>query len=131
MEQATSLVVIALAVFVLPLAAGRLRLPAVVAEILFGIVVGPSVLNLIQGSELLDLLADLGLFLLMFLSGFEIDFGKLERQRLSAIGTGMLVFALTLLGSHFVTAWLGYGFFMTLVLSTTSVGLVVPTRPPL
>jgi Kef-type K+ transport system membrane component KefB len=127
MEQATSLVVIALAVFVLPLAAGRLRLPAVVAEIVFGILVGPSALNLIQGSELLDLLADLGLFLLMFLSGFEIDFGKLERQRLSAIGTGMLVFALTLLGSHFVTGFLGYGFFMTLVLSTTSVGLVVPT----
>jgi Kef-type K+ transport system membrane component KefB len=127
MEQATSLVVIALAVFVLPLAAGRLRMPAVVAEILFGVVVGPSVLNLIQGSALLDLLADLGLFLLMFLSGFEIDFGKLERQRLSAIGTGILVFALTLMGAHFVTSWLGYGLFMTLVLSTTSVGLVVPT----
>ena len=127
MEQATSLVVIALAVFVLPLAAGRLRLPAVVAEILFGIVVGPSVLDLIQGSALLDLLADLGLFLLMFLSGFEIDFAKLERQRLSAIGTGMLVFALTLLASHSVTSWLGYGLFMTLVLATTSVGLVVPT----
>jgi Kef-type K+ transport system membrane component KefB len=96
-------------------------------EIIVGILVGPSVLNLIQGSELLDLLADLGLFLLMFLSGFEIDFNKLERQRLSAIGTGLLVFALTLGASHLVTQMLGYGMFMTLVLATTSVGLVVPT----
>ena len=79
MEQATSLILIALLVFLLPLLAGRLRLPAVVLEIIVGILVGPSVLNLIQGSELLDLLADLGLFLLMFLSGFEIDFNKLER----------------------------------------------------
>ena len=96
-------------------------------HVIVGILVGPSVLNLIQGSELLDLLADLGLFLLMFLSGFEIDFNKLERQRLSAIGTGLLVFALTLGASHLVTQMLGYGMFMTLVLATTSVGLVVPT----
>jgi Kef-type K+ transport system membrane component KefB len=126
-EQATSLILIALLVFLLPLAAGRLRVPAVVLEIIVGILVGPSVLNLIQGSELLDLLADLGLFLLMFLSGFEIDFNKLERQRLSAISTGLLVFLLTLGASHLVTQMLGYGMFMTLVLATTSVGLVVPT----
>ncbi len=111
----------------MPLVAGRLSVPAVVIEIVFGILVGPSILNLIHGSELLDLLADLGLFLLMFLSGFEIDFDKLERQRLSSIGTGLVVFALTLGASLFFTQMLGYGLFMTLVLSTTSVGLVVPT----
>lgn len=127
MEQATSLVVIALAVFLLPLGAGRLRLPAVVAEILFGVLVGPSALNLIQGSELLDLLADLGFFLLMFLSGFELDFNTLERHRVGAIGMGLTVFGLTLAASRFATHLLGYGMFMTLVLATTSVGLVVPT----
>jgi Kef-type K+ transport system membrane component KefB len=126
-EQATSLILIALFVFLLPLLAGRLRVPAVVVEILFGILVGPSLLNLIQGSELIDLLADLGLFLLMFLAGFEIDFGKLEKQRLSVLGTGAAVFVITLATSHLVSQLLGYGMFMTLVLSTTSVGLVVPT----
>ncbi len=118
---------IALAVFLMPLVAERLRVPAVVIEIVFGVLVGPSVLNLIHGSELLDLLADLGLFLLMFLSGFEIDFAKLERHKMSSIGTGLVVFALTLGASLFFTQMLGYGLFMTLVLSTTSVGLVVPT----
>ncbi len=127
MEQATSLILIAGAVFLLPLIAGHLRVPPVVLEIVFGIVAGPAVLNLIQGSEILDLLAELGLFLLMFLAGFEIDFRKLQQRGILEIGTGLAVFALTLGVSHLVTHRLGYGWFMTMVLATTSVGLVVPT----
>ena len=127
MEQATSLILIAAAVFILPLVAGNLRLPAVVLEIVFGVLAGPAVLDLLQGSEFLDLFAELGLFLLMFLAGFEIDFRKLKEQRISQIGTALAMFALTLLVSHIVTQRLGYGLFMTMVLATTSVGLVVPT----
>jgi Kef-type K+ transport system membrane component KefB len=127
MEQATSLILIAAAVFVLPLVAGNLRLPAVVLEILFGILAGPQALNLIQGSEILDLFAELGLFLLMFLAGFEIDFRKLAEQGIGQIGSGFVIFTLTLVVSYVVTHRLGYGLFMTIVLATTSVGLVVPT----
>jgi Kef-type K+ transport system membrane component KefB len=126
MEQATSLILIASAAFLLPLASGHLRVPAIVLELLFGILVGP-VTGWISGSELLDLLGELGLFLLMFLAGFEIDFRALERQgraRLAMLGT---VFLLTLWASNWTTSQLGYGPFMTLVLATTSVGLVVPT----
>ena len=79
MEQATSLILIASAAFFLPLIAGRLRTPAVVLELLFGVLVGP-VAGWIEPSELLDLLGQLGLYLLMFLAGFEIDFRAIERQ---------------------------------------------------
>ena len=127
MEQATSLILIAAAVFVLPLVAGNLRVPAVVLEIVFGILAGPQALDLIQGSEILDLFAELGLFLLMFLAGFEIDFRKLSEQGITQIGTGLVIFALTLAVSYLVTQRLGYGLFLTIVLATTSVGLVVPT----
>lgn len=125
MEQATSLILIAGAAFCLPLLAGRLRTPAVVLELLFGILVGP-VTGWIQGSALLDLLAQLGLFLLMFLAGFEIDFRALERQGRGRVAMLLSVFALTLVVAHAFTSRLGYGPFMTLVLATTSVGLVVP-----
>ncbi len=127
MEQATSLILIAAAVFVLPLVAGNLRVPAVVLEIIFGILAGPQALDLIQGSEILDLFAELGLFLLMFLAGFEIDFRKLSEQGITQIGTGLVIFALTLAVSYMITHRLGYGLFLTIVLATTSVGLVVPT----
>lgn len=126
MEQATSLILIASAAFCLPLIAGRLRTPAVVLELLFGIIVGPLT-GLIHGSELLDLLARLGLFLLMFLAGFEIDVRALERQGRQRLIMLVGVFVLTLLVAHWFTLLLEYDSFMTLVLATTSVGLVVPT----
>lgn len=115
-----------MAAFCLPLIAGRLRTPAVVLELLFGILVGPMT-GWIHGSELLDLLARLGLFLLMFLAGFEIDVRALERQGRQRLLMLVGVFLLTLLVAHGFTTRLGYGAFMTLVLATTSVGLVVPT----
>ena len=127
MEHPTALILIAFAAFLLPLLAGHLRAPAVVLEILFGILVGPSLADWIQASEILDLLGELGLFLLMFLSGFEIDFAKLERQGMTEITTALGIFILTLALSQMTTHRLGYGLFMTLVLATTSVGLVVPT----
>ena len=126
MEQATSLILIASAAFFLPLIAGRLKTPAVVLELLFGIAVGP-VAGWIQGTQLLDLLGQLGLFLLMFLAGFEIDFRALERQGPRRLAFLFGVFLLTLGVAHWSTSYLGYGSFMTLVLATTSVGLVVPT----
>jgi len=127
MEHATSIIVVALAAFLLPLIAGRMRMPAVVLEILFGIAVGPSLLGLIHESEVMAYLAELGFLLLMFLSGFEIDFGKLERQGLSQIFTGLSVFMLTLALAYLSADFLGHGPFVTLILATTSVGLVVPT----
>lgn len=126
MEQATSLILIASAVFLLPLVATRLRAPAVVLELLFGILVGP-ITGLIHGTELLDLLAQLGLFLLMFLAGFEIDFGALVRQGRPRMMMLLVIFLVTLGVSQWATYSLGYGRFMVLVLATTSVGLVVPT----
>ncbi len=126
MEQATSLILIASAAFFLPLAATRLKVPAVVLELLFGVLIGPAT-GWVHGTDLLDLLAELGLFLLMFLAGFEIDFRALERQGRARLLLLLLVFFLTLGVANWFAVRLGYGAFMTLVLATTSVGLVIPT----
>ncbi len=127
MERATSIILIAVAAFLLPLVAGRLRLSAVTLEILFGILVGPFALSLVEQSELLDFLAEFGFLLLMFLSGFEIDFGNIERQGPRPLMLGGLIFAITLGLSCWLAHALGYGGFVTFLLATTSVGLVVPT----
>jgi len=127
MDHAVSILILATAAFLLPLIGSRLRLPAVVLEILFGIVAGPALLGLLHESETMGSLAELGFLLLMFLSGFEIDFRKLERGGAGQILTGMSIFLLTLLFAWRAGVWLGHGPFVTLVLATTSVGLVVPT----
>ena len=127
MNEATTLILIAAGALVLPLLAGRMLVPAVVLEILFGVVMGPNGLGWIEHSELLDFLAEFGFFLLMFLSGFEIDFGKLGRQGPGQISVALVVFASTLGLSFFFSKQLGHGPFVTFLLATTSMGLVVPT----
>ena len=126
-----SLILIATAAFVLPLLAGRLRLPAIVLEIMFGVVVGPVLGAIDPGEPLLGFLAELGLFLLMFLAGFEIDFSKLERQ-----GPVQIVSGLVLFGAFLAAGYLGAGLlehetieqrlFLTFLVAAAALGLVVP-----
>jgi Kef-type K+ transport system membrane component KefB len=127
MEQPTSIILIAIAAFMLPLLAARMRLSAVTLEILFGIALGPFALNLVEQSAMLDYLAEFGFYLLMFLSGFEIDFGNIEKQGPRQLALGGFTFAVTLGLSYWMAHALGYGPFITFLLATTSVGLVVPT----
>ena len=126
-----SLIAIAAAAFLIPLVAGRIKVPAIVLEIMFGIVVGPVFGIIDAGEPLLDFLAEFGLFLLMFLAGFEIDFTRVERQ-----GPVQLLSGLALFGGFAVASYVGTGFldtssieqrlFLTLLISATSLGLVVP-----
>jgi Kef-type K+ transport system membrane component KefB len=126
-----SLIAIATAAFLIPLVAGRLRIPAVVLEIGFGVVAGPVLGLIVAGEPLLAFLAEFGLFLLMFLAGFEIDFDRLERQ-----GRSVTLLGITLFGLFALAAYLGSGLlgarsieerlFLTFLLSAAALGLVVP-----
>lgn len=135
LPNAVTFVVIGFAAFLLPLFARMIRVPAVVLEILFGLVIGPQVLGLI-GSETASegfvlVLAEIGLFLLMFLAGFEINFSSLERE-----GRGPIVFGVGFYLVVVALSWLGLGFvdlsstservYLTLLVSASSVGIIVP-----
>lgn len=49
----------------------RIRQPAVVGEILAGIIIGPSLLALVQPTEIFDALAEIGVIFLLFMVGLE------------------------------------------------------------
>jgi CPA2 family monovalent cation:H+ antiporter-2 len=123
----------------------RLRLPIIVGEILAGILVGRSGLGWVGHEDpLLHLLAQLGFVFLMFLSGMEVDFSALllsrgkagvppsSRERWGPLSLGTLSF----LGTVLLSALAGWGLWklqlvrnpwmMALILSTTSLGVVVP-----
>jgi Kef-type K+ transport system membrane component KefB/Trk K+ transport system NAD-binding subunit len=136
------LLITALAAFV-PLLASRLRrlrVPIVVGEILAGIIVGQSGLNLIEPSPALDFLATFGFTYLMFLSGLEVDFAALLalKNRTNSgwlsnpLILGLAVFVLTVAGGLLVALGLTRvgliqnPLIMALILSTTSLGIVVP-----
>ncbi|GAB3151149.1 cation:proton antiporter [Amycolatopsis stemonae] len=105
------------------------RVPAVVLEIVLGIVAGPSVLGWVDADVPVRIAALLGLAFLLFLAGLEID---VHRLRGRALRTALLGYGATLVlglaaGSAFGAAgWVKSPLLIAVALSATSLGLVVP-----
>ena len=88
----TNLLIVSAVAFAAPLALGlapAVRLPAVVLEIVLGIVVGPSVLGWVEVDEPVAVLSVVGLAFLLFLAGLEIDFHQLRGRALRVAGAGL------------------------------------------
>lgn len=126
-SRSYALLLVSGAILFLPGVSRILRIPAVVAEILFGVVLGKSLLQLEFSGDWLPFLAELGFLLLMFQAGMEIDFTMLKKQRKGQLLFHLIFFGLTLGLSLLAALALDRGIFMALVLSTTSLGLVMPT----
>jgi Kef-type K+ transport system membrane component KefB len=134
------LLMIAVLALIIPLIVGRFRrvkLPIVVAEILAGIAIGRSGLNLVHTSPTLDFLAEFGFTFLMFLAGLEVSFDALQGETegkgwKKPLPLAFIFFLLTLASSQVIGfALMGAGLvrdaiLMGLILSTTSMGIVVP-----
>jgi Kef-type K+ transport system membrane component KefB len=90
-----SLVLVLAAAVLAPLladAAGRwVRVPQVVFEIALGILLGPDVLGWAHHDQVLGTLSDLGLSMLIFLAGYEIDFAAVRGPTLRRAGAAWLV----------------------------------------
>ncbi|MGG3842217.1 monovalent cation:proton antiporter family protein [Anoxybacillus kestanbolensis] len=139
----SSLVIVMVAAFLTPLLLHRFRLqmiPVVVAEIIVGIIIGKTGLNIVEQDMWLETLSTLGFLFLMFLSGLEIDFsafankkkGKEEKEPNAFFVASIVFFGIFLvsLALSYMFVWLGYidnAFLMTLIISTISLGVVVPT----
>lgn len=114
--------------FIIPILSGRIGIPAVVGEIICGILFGLLGFSLeAEGRIVIDFLASFGLIFLMFLVGLEIDFSKVEVLGAKLFIFGTFIFIFTLGISIFLTTKLGFGLYLALVLSTSAVGLTVPT----
>ncbi|HDD5894776.1 TPA: monovalent cation:proton antiporter family protein [Staphylococcus aureus] len=144
-----SLVIVVLAAFLTPIIVNRLNinfLPVVVAEILMGIVIGNSFLNIVERDSILNILSTLGFIFLMFLSGLEIDFKAFKKDKRARQGQNddessipghlnlaLTVFAFIMVISillAYVFKWLGLVddvLLMVIIISTISLGVVVPT----
>ena len=128
----TNLLIVVAAALLAPLTLGffpRVRLPAIVLEIVLGIVIGPSGLGWVKPDLPVSILALVGLAFLLFLSGLEIDVERLRGRilKLTAIGFAIsfaiaVVLGLGLKAGGFVKSPL----FVAIVLVATSLGVIVP-----
>ena len=127
----TNLAIVVGAGFAAPLLAAGLSLPvpAVVLELLLGIVLGPSVLGLVTADDPVLVLATIGLGFVLFLAVLELEVdllrGRLLRAALLGFATSIAVGLVVAYGLHragLVTTPL----FVAIVLTATSLGVVVP-----
>jgi len=128
----TNLLIVVAVGLCAPLALGffpRFRLPAIVLEILLGIVVGPSGLGWVEPDLPVSILALVGLAFLLFLSGLEIDVELLRGRILKLTALGFAVsFAIAILLGLGLKAggFIKSPLFVAIVLVATSLGVIVP-----
>jgi Kef-type K+ transport system membrane component KefB len=128
----TNLLIVVAAGFAAPFALGffpKVRLPAIVFELVLGILLGPAVLGWVSVDEPVAVMSLIGLAVLLFLAGIEIEFDKLRGKVLKATLLGfVLSFGIAVvLGLILKQAGLvKQPIFLAVLLCATSLGVLVP-----
>lgn len=85
----------------------RLRQPLIVAYIVVGIVVGPSVLGWVAAHDQIDLLAQIGVTLLLFVVGLKLDMHLVRNLGSVALATGLGQLLFTIVFGYLIALALG------------------------
>lgn len=141
--QQLSMLIIMLAALIIPIAMARFKVssvPTAVAEIVAGILLGKSAFNIVQETSSLTLLSSLGVIILMFLSGMEINFdlfkkapGQKKRDPKSPVSIAVLGFTAVIITAFILGVILYFmGLFSdillaTILFSTIALGVVIAT----
>ena len=110
--------------------AQRFGAPGVIGELTVGIILGPSLLGLLEATEPIHLLAEIGIILLLFEVGLDTDLGRLAksgvRSAAVAVGGFLLPFALGFATSRYLFGQeLLLALFIGGTLTATSIGVTV------
>jgi Kef-type K+ transport system membrane component KefB len=107
--------------------AERFRQPAVLGEIILGVLIGPSVLGLVRGSQALDLLGEIGVILLLFEVGREMDLVELRRVGGASLRVAFIGVAVPMALGYLVLRGLSIhghaALFLAAGITATSVGI--------
>ncbi|TAH62431.1 MAG: cation:proton antiporter, partial [Gottschalkiaceae bacterium] len=109
----------------------KINQPAVLGQLIFGILIGPSLFKLVEPSETFIHLADLGVVLLMFIAGLETDIDEMisagKSSFVIAMGGVIVPIAFGMGASLLFGNDAGESFFIGIILAATSVSITVET----
>lgn len=109
--------------------APKTALPVVVVELVLGIIIGPQVLDLAQPDQFIEFFSSLGLGMLFFFAGYEIDF---ERLRGLPLKLGVAGWAISLVIAYALSALMQTTglvlstLFVGTAMCTTAIGTLIP-----
>jgi Kef-type K+ transport system membrane component KefB len=105
----------------------RLRQPAVVGEILAGVLVGPSILGWVEPSSIINILAEIGVIFLLFNVGLETKPGDILKVGARSLVVAVLGVIVPFIAGYFLALWWDGSFveamFIGAALVATSVGI--------
>jgi Kef-type K+ transport system membrane component KefB len=127
-----SVLIIAAVAVLVPLVLGlapRLPVPEAVLEVIAGVVVGPAVLGWVRVDAPVQVLSDLGLGMLLFLAGLEIDIERLRGPLARLAASAFAVSVVLGLGCAYAFRLAGeavHPLLLAIILMSTSAGLLLP-----
>jgi CPA2 family monovalent cation:H+ antiporter-2 len=125
----TSLVIIfgasALVVFLLH----RLKIPSIVGFLVTGVIIGPYGIGLVEDVRAVEMMAEIGVILLLFTIGVEFSITKLLRIKKSVLGGGgvqvTLTICLSAIAVYLVTGHVNTSVFMGFLVALSSTAIVL------
>lgn len=129
LEFLKSLVVIfgvsALVVFLLH----RLKMPSIVGFLIAGVIIGPYGVGLVKDVHSVEMLAEIGVILLLFTIGIEFSMSKLLRMKKAVIGGGgvqvLLTIVLSAIAAYFATGNINRSIFFGFLIALSSTAIVL------
>ena len=127
MEMALVWIFVFFIIAISPILSQKIKLPVIVIEIIFGIILGKSFLKIIPNNPIIDFFSSFGLIYLMFLAGLEIDFNEIKKNFSSTLLITLFSIAIPFATGVLISPYLGLpALFLGTILSTTSIGLILP-----
>jgi len=107
----------------------RFAPPVVVVELMLGILIGPEILGLAHSDDFIEFFANLGLGMLFFFAGYEIDFQRIKGKPMELGAAGWLLSVILAygLGGILAAAGIVVSFLYTgSAMATTAIGTLIP-----
>lgn len=107
----------------------KLNLPTILGYLMTGIIAGPHMLALISASHEVEVLAEIGVILLLFIIGMEFSLKSLAAIKNSVLIGGSVQVGLTIILTALVAYWVGFemnsALFLGFVFSLSSTAIVL------
>ena len=112
----------------------RIEMPQVVGALVAGLLLGPAFFNIVQESEFLDHIAEIGVIVLMFSAGLETDITELKKSGKNSFVIALIGVLVPLLAGYVLASFFNtepdaflQNMFIGVILTATSVSISVET----
>ncbi|KAA8721693.1 cation:proton antiporter [Corynebacterium phocae] len=103
------------------------KMPAVALLIIFGMIIGPSIMDVAHQDAGIGMVKELGVGALFLLAGFEIDLSTMKsREAKNALSTWTMCLAACVVGAFFLVDGFSMALVMGLALTSTALGTIMP-----